>query len=152
MISRRILSGVTVAVLSLSTTVSAIAADTTDSSQFEKSTDTRLSMEFQKTKAAPKSKSRQIAVYKVLDVQQSAGEITPMPGDIVELSFPDGEAASQSSAGSFLPWAEVKSDGMILLHMPNKYLKKRATTSAETIWRIENAENTFALIKPDAKK
>ncbi len=140
-------------VLSLSSTVSAIAADRPDVAKFNSAIDTRMSMEFQKTKPAPKAKDRQIVVYKILDVQESASGdgVNPMPGDIVELSVAT-TAAAQSEPGDSLPWAEVKSDGMILMHIPKQYIKRRAATSAETIWRIENPDNWFAFIQASNKK
>ncbi|MBX9694886.1 MAG: hypothetical protein K2Z81_21035 [Cyanobacteria bacterium] len=154
MISRSMLPGFSVAVLSLSTTVSAIAADRPNVAKFNSAIDTRLSMEFQKTIPAARSRDRQLVVYKILDVQETAqGDVlTPMPGDILELSIASTATALAAPPGDTLPWAEVKSDGMILMHIPREYIRPRAATSTETIWRIENPDNWFAFIQGSQKK
>lgn len=125
-----------------------IADAAEDSKAFNDAIDTTMSMQFVEVKKIKKSDPRQVAVYKVLDVQKvpTTDNLNPMPGDVVELSFAEG-------GSGVLPWAELKSDGMVLMHIPKKYIKQRGKTSAETIWRIDNTDNTFALVKPaDATK
>ncbi|MBZ0189866.1 MAG: hypothetical protein K8F91_26710 [Candidatus Obscuribacterales bacterium] len=118
--------------------------------EFSKKIDTRLSMEFQKIKTDDKKLSKEnksLAVYKILDVQKTAGQFEPMPGDLVEVVFAEGDKKSDKC----LPWAEVQKDGAILMHIPKEFIRRRAKTSAETIWRIDNNDNCFALVKPEGK-
>ena len=117
--------------------------------EFKKNIDTRMSLEFLKVKSEKKlsEKNKELALYKVIDVQQSNGEIIPETGDVVELVCPKGEDAN----GKGLPWAEVNPDGMIKMQIPKTYMRKRAKSSAKTFWRIDNEDNKFALIKPKTK-
>lgn len=137
-------------VLVASTSLEVLAQSTDD---FAKKVDTRLSMQFVKTKedSKLKGKNQELAIYRVLDVQQCDGEIVPMPDDVVELAFPKGEAGKKSASGKDLPWAKVEPDGMIKMSIPKTYMRKRAKSSAKTFWRIDNDGNKFALIKPDTK-
>lgn len=120
-----------------------IANAAEDNKAFNDAIDTTMSMEFVEVKKIKKSDPRQVAIYRVLDVQKvpTTDSLNPMPGDVIELSYAEGGAG-------VLPWAELKSDGMVLMHIPKKYIKQRGKTSAETIWRIENPDNTFALVRP----
>lgn len=132
------------------TAASCAFADDAGGKSFKDSMDTFLSMEYQKTKEEKRGSGRCLAVYKVLDVQKSDGEIVPEPGDLIELSFACDKDQKATSKGT-QDWAELKPDGMLQMHIPKSYIRKRGKTSAETIWRIDNKDNSFGLIVP-AKK
>jgi hypothetical protein len=121
-----------------------IANAAEDPKAFNDGIDTALSMEFVEVKKLKKSDPRSVAVYKILDIQKipSSESQNPTSGDVIELSFTEG-------GSGVLPWAELKKDGMVQMHIPKKYIKKRSSTSAGAIWRIENKDNTFALVKPE---
>lgn len=141
------------AALSLSLFVSAsMPAVAEDAKSFTDTSDTRFSVQYLNCKAGKKADKQCIAVYKVLDVIQIPEmQQQLMPGDVLELAYGCDGNQEPSSTGS-LPWAELKSDGMVAVNMPSKYLRRRATTSAETIWRIDNKDNQFGIVKPKSAK
>ncbi len=137
------------ATLVVSCALPALAEDAAD---FQAGTDTLLSLQYQKVKAGKKSDKQCLAIYKVLDIQKVTGsygnaDVKPTQGDLIELAYTCNDKQEATGSGN-LPWAELNSDGMVRLHMPKKYIRLRATTSAEKIWRIDNKDNSFAVVKP----
>ncbi len=125
-----------------------------DSKSFIAAIDTTFSAQFLKTKSSIKGdKSHSVAVYKVLDIDklpEMPQQI--MPGDLMELTYPCKRKRAQLAPNSPLPWAEVKNDAMLDVHIPNRYLKSRVNTDIETVWQIDNSENRFTILKPKIKE
>jgi len=120
-----------------------------DLKSFTDAMDTRFSVQFIKSRPGKKDlKLTCTATYKILDVQQMPDMQTKMlAGDVLELSYPCDKHHKPAEQSGTLPWAEVKSDGMLEVHIPNKYLKKREVTSAETYWYIDNSSKQFTAVK-----
>ncbi len=121
-----------------------------DAQSFQSSSDTRFSVQYVQTKPATKAdKAHCVSVYKVLDIYK-APEMPQqlMPGDLIEVAFPANKKKVQIAPSSPLPWAEVRTDdGMLFVHIPNKYLKRRVNTEIETIWQIDNSDNRLTVLK-----
>ncbi len=131
---------------------SGLMAQADDSKSFTDSTDTKFSVEYLSSKAGKKTEKQCLAVYKVLDVIQVPEMQTQiMPGDTLELAYACDDKQAPTGGAGGLPWADLKPDGMVAVHVPNKYLRIRAHTSAENIWRIDNKENQMAVVKPKDK-
>lgn len=89
------------------------------------------------------------ATYKVLDViELPALPAQMMTDDTIELAFPCDKKRNPIRHKDPLPWAELKMDGIVEVHMPSRYLKKLETTSEKNIWQIENRHNRFDVVKP----
>lgn len=125
-------------------------ASAEDAQSFQSSSDTRFSVQYVQTKPFSKTdKQHCVSVYKVLDIY-NAPEMSQqlMPGDLVEVAFPANKKKVQLAPTSPLPWAEVRTDdGMLFVHIPNKYLKRRVNTEIETIWQIDNSDNRLTILK-----
>lgn len=121
-----------------------------DAQSFKSSSDTRFSVQYVETKPATKTdKVHCVSVYKVLDIY-NAPEMPQqlMPGDLIEVAFPANKKRVQITPSSPLPWAEVRTDdGMVFVHIPNKYLKRRVNTKIETVWQIDNSDNRLMILK-----
>lgn len=89
------------------------------------------------------------ATYKVLDViELPALPAQMLADDIIELAFPCDKKRNPIRHKDPLPWAELKMDGIVEVHMPSRYLRKLETTSEKNIWQIENRHNRFEVVKP----
>lgn len=131
------------------------AALAEDAQSFQSTSDTRFSVQYVETKPQTKAdKLHCVAVYKVLDIYKTPEmKQQLMPGDLIEVSFPAGKKQVQVTPSGPLPWAEVrKDDGMLSVHIPNKYLKRRVNTEIETIWEIDNSDNRLTILKNKALK
>ncbi|MBX9670974.1 MAG: hypothetical protein K2X93_25500 [Candidatus Obscuribacterales bacterium] len=130
---------------------SGLAAQADDSKSSSDAIDTKFSVQYINSKAGKKADKQCLAVYKVLDVIQIPEMQTQiMPGDVLELAYSCDDKQAPTGGGS-QPWAELKSDGMVAVHIPNKCVRIRAHTSAENIWRIDNKDNQMAVVKPKDK-
>ncbi len=125
-----------------------------DASSFIASTDTSFSIQYLKTRAAGKNdKLHRVAVYKVLDIDKAPVMTQQiMPGDMIEVTYLQDKHRAQVKPTSPLPWAELKSDGMLGVHIPNKYLKRLKNTTLETVWTIDNSDNRLIILKPAITK
>lgn len=89
------------------------------------------------------------ATYKVLDViELPALPAQMLTDDTIELAFPCDKKRNPIRQKDPLPWAELKMDGIVEVHMPSRYLRKLETTDEKNIWQIENRHNRFDVVKP----
>lgn len=126
-----------------------------DAQSFNSSIDTRFSLQYLQSKpGAKKDKLHRIAVYKVLDIDKAPTMSQQiMPGDRVEVIYTADKKKAQVKPSSPLPWADIRlDDGMVAVHIPNKYLKLRTNTKIETIWQIDNSDNRLTILKPKISK
>lgn len=117
---------------------------------FIDSTDVQFTMQYLKTRPVGKKNKRvNVALYKVLDVERLPSLPAQMlTDDTVQLVYPCNRKRKQIPAREPLPWAELKTDGIIDVHMPGKFLKHVETNDVKTIWEIENRSNRFKVLKP----
>ena len=112
--------------------------------------DCKFTMQFISSKPqGDKRDFRKKATYKVLDVI----ELPALPAqmqtdDLIELAFPCDRRRNPIPQKAPLPWADLKMDGIVEVHMPSHYLRKLETTSEKNIWQIENKHNRFEVVKP----
>jgi hypothetical protein len=117
---------------------------------FTDAADCQFTMQYLNSKPQGKKKDLiNVATYKVLDVVELPSlPAQMMADDVIELTFNCDKKRKQIRHKEPLPWAELKNDGIVEVHMPSRYLTKLETTSEKNIWQIENKHNRFTVIKP----
>lgn len=130
--------------------ISGSSAWAQESQQFANAVDTRFSMQYITTKKVDKFKCT--TIYKVLDIDTVPEmKVLIQPGDQVQLTYPCDKKKCQTAVSEALPWADLKADFIVAVHLPNKYLKLQASTPGESVWVIDNQNNRFNMIKPPRK-